>query len=144
MAEEITDANSRLKARLRPSVPPRQTSLLKHQEVEPSAEPAQQTEETRPSSSQQSATSASTKPEKAFQLVAFTLRVEASVDKGLKSLCADEGITKETFLEAAYLVCQSNRQMMEQVVKMAEERRQQRKATGMRRRAKTMSRYLES
>lgn len=143
MADEIIDANSRLKARFRPSVPPRQTSVLKHQEGEPNSELlAKQDEESMPSSSEQRATSASARSEKAFELVAFTLRVEASVDKGLKSLCADEGITKETFLEAAYLVCQSNRQMMEQVVEMAEERRQQRKVTGVQRRAKTMSKYL--
>jgi hypothetical protein len=61
--------------------------------------------------------------QKATKLVSFTVRVEDSIDKGLKSLCTEESITKETFLEAAYLVCLDNEQMMQQVLEVALARR---------------------
>ncbi len=64
------------------------------------------------------------------------------MDKGLKSLCTDESITKETFLEAAYLVCSENEQMMQQVLEIALARRQERREAGILRRAEAMSKYL--
>ncbi|HAG83021.1 MAG TPA: hypothetical protein DCL61_18130 [Cyanobacteria bacterium UBA12227] len=84
-----------------------------------------------------------TATEKEKKLVSFTLRVEDSVDKGLKSLCTQENITKETFLEAAYLVCIENELLMQQVLEVAIARRQERRATGIVRRAKSMTRYLQ-
>ena len=80
--------------------------------------------------------------EPAQNLVSFTLRVKDSVDKGLKSLCTAESITKETFLEAAYLVCSENEQMKLQVLEIAKVRRQERRNAGNLRRAEAMSRYL--
>jgi hypothetical protein len=82
--------------------------------------------------------------QKATKLVSFTVRVEDSIDKGLKSLCTEESITKETFLEAAYLVCLDNEQMMQQVLEVALARRQERRTAGLVKRAEAMTRYLPS
>jgi rubrerythrin len=82
---------------------------------------------------------ASDKPQK---LVAFTLRVDESIDNGLKILCNNERITKETFLEAAYLASQENAQIKQHILEIAKDRRQKRRETGVLRRAKSMSKYL--
>src|SRR5579883_283338 len=130
MAEEqkqSIDANSRLKALMRATVPTRKTSLLKKM--------PEQLEETL----------AVPESETAKQnLVSFTLRVEDLIDKKLKSLCTDENITKETFLEAAFLVCSENEQMLQEVLKIAKDRRQLRKNHGIVRRAESMAKYLPS
>ncbi|MEG4064950.1 hypothetical protein [Microcoleus sp. SVA1_A1] len=130
MAEETLDANSRLKQRMRAIVPPRNTSALRQSSGDHSPAPAIP-ELPKPT------------PIPAPKLVAFTLRVEETIDKGLKSLCNEEGITKETFLEAAFLACLDNESWRQQVLEIAQERRQERKDTGVLRRAKSMTRYLD-
>ncbi len=141
MADEQTqpiDANSRLKARMRATVPPRDTSLFKRQTDENSEiDSSDHKPEAVIEKQKQAVTN-----EPAQNLVSFTLRVEDSVDKGLKSLCTAESITKETFLEAAYLVCSENEQMKLQVLEIAKVRRQERRNAGNLRRAEAMSRYL--
>lgn len=132
------DANSRLKQRMRATVPPRDTSVLKRQSKE---EEATAPEKEKLEYSPERELSKPTEKEK--KLVSFTLRVEDSVDKGLKSLCTQENITKETFLEAAYLVCLENELLMQQVLEVAIARRQERRETGILRRAKSMTRYLQ-
>lgn len=146
------DANSRLKARLRPSVPPRDTSLLRRPNEDEEAiapvvnlpeaapETASQPEVTNESAKTQPTNGLSDKPQK---LVSFTLRVDEAIDNGLKTLCSTERITKETFLEAAYLACQEDEQMMKQILEIAKARRQSRRAVGVLRRAKAMTKYLE-
>ncbi len=136
------DANSRLKRRLRPTVPPRDTSMLKKPAEE---EMAVEESLKQPETSHEQASPAQTFPtQKATKLVSFTVRVEDSIDKGLKSLCTEESITKETFLEAAYLVCLDNKQMMQQVLEVALARRQERRTAGIVKRAEAMTRYLPS
>jgi hypothetical protein len=134
------DANSRLKQRMRATVPPRDTSVLKRQFPEEEATtPEKEKLEDMPERELSKPTIAT---EKVHKLVSFTLRVEDSVDKGLKALCTQENITKETFLEAAYLVCLENSLLMQQVLEVAIARRQERRETGIMRRAKSMTRYL--
>ena len=142
MADEQTqpiDANSRLKARMRATVPPRDTSLFTRQGDQGLGIEQSDYKPERAAIEKQkrAATNESTQ-----NLVSFTLRVEDSVDKGLKSLCTAESITKETFLEAAYLVCSENEQMMQQVLEVAKVRRQERRNAGNLRRAEAMTRYL--
>ncbi|MEW5857428.1 MAG: hypothetical protein AB1861_08605 [Cyanobacteriota bacterium] len=134
------DANSRLKQRMRATVPPRDTSLLKKQsnEAEATSPDSEKIEE--PLQPKLPKSPPTTGKEK--KLVSFTLRVEDSIDKRLKSLCTQESITKETFLEAAYLVCIEDEQIMQQVLEVAQARRQERRETGLQRRARSMSRYL--
>lgn len=135
------DANSRLKQRMRATVPPRDTSVLKRQlhEEEATALEDEKLEDTPALESPKHPIAI----EKEKKLVSFTLRVEDSVDKGLKFLCTQEDITKETFLEAAYLVCLENELLMQQVLEVAQARRQERRETGIMRRAKSMIRYLQ-
>ena len=142
MADEQTqpiDANSRLKARMRASVPPRDTSLFKRQGDEGLGIEQSEYKPERAATEKQKRAVIN---EPAQNLVSFTLRVEDSVDKALKSLCTAESITKETFLEAAYLVCSENAQMMQQVLEVAKVRRQERRNAGNLRRAEAMTRYL--
>ena len=142
MADEQTqpiDANSRLKARMRASVPPRDTSLFKRQGDEGLGIEQSEYKPERAATEKQKRAVIN---EPAQNLVSFTLRVEDSVDKALKSLCTAESITKETFLEAAYLVCSENAQMMQQVLEVAKVRRQERRNAGNLRRAESMTRYL--
>lgn len=143
------DANSRLKARVRATVPPRDTSLFKKQldEVEESDSPVQGQEPTlKLLDIKQQNTKATKQQSNNFQepqaLVSFTLRVDESIERGLKSLCSNEKITKETFLEAAYLVCQQNNEMMEKVLEISKDRRKERRETGVTRRAQAMTKYL--
>ena len=144
MAEEqnqTKDINSRLKARLKPSVPPRKTSLLRRStDEQESVELQHQPSEEAVSKSAES--KQGRESETSPKLVSFTLRVEEVVGKKLKYLCSVENITKETFLEAAYLVCAENEQMMQQVLGVAKARRQQRREAGIKRRAQAMSKYL--
>lgn len=142
MADEQTqpiDANSRLKARMRASVPPRDTSLFKRQGDEGLGIEQSEYKPERAATEKQKRAVIN---EPAQNLVSFTLRIEDSVDKALKSLCTAESITKETFLEAAYLVCSENAQMMQQVLEVAKVRRQERRNAGNLRRAESMTRYL--
>lgn len=142
MADEQTqpiDANSRLKARMRASVPPRDTSLFKRQGDEGLGIEQSDHKPERAATEKQKRVVTN---EPAQNLVSFTLRIEESMDKGLKSLCTAESITKETFLEAAYLVCFENEQMMQQVLEVAKVRRQERRNAGNLRRAEAMTRYL--
>lgn len=145
MADEskTVDANSRLKARVRPSVPPRQPSLLKRVQDETYIEShTNQPEQDTHSHIQHESNYGGDDAKQPDRLVSFTLRVDELVDKELKYLCSEEGITKETFLEAAYLVCKENDKMREELLEVARKRRKQRKDKGVQRRAKTMTRYL--
>lgn len=162
-SKERLDANSRLKQRLRATVPIRDIRAIKTQSNEQgeeflSAPPIIEREvspkEILPPSdefmpnkaetalSQLPQEKAATK-EKESKLATFTLRVDDKVDKGLKSLCTQESISKETFLEAAYLVCMENQEFMQYVLEIATLRKQERRETGIQRRAKAMTRYLQ-
>ncbi|BDA76505.1 hypothetical protein CAL7716_106710 (plasmid) [Calothrix sp. PCC 7716] len=146
---ERSDANSRLlKQRARATVPTRDTRVIKTQPTEHSNE----FNSTPPTislevSKEDSALSREPQPDVATtissKLATFTLRVDDKVDKGLKSLCTIENISKETFLEAAYLVCMENQEFMQQVLSIATARKQERRSAGIQRRAKAMTRYLQ-
>jgi lipoate-protein ligase A len=150
MAEpQPTDANSRLKARVRATVPTRDTSLFRREIIEDStvvsqtqiAEPTSENLE----SKQQNINATKHQVnnlQKPQALVSFTLRVDESIDRGLKSLCSGEKITKETFLEAAYLVCEQNQEMMAKVLEISKLRRKERREVGVTRRAQSMTKYL--
>lgn len=67
-----------------------------------------------------------------------TLRISRALDAELESLCSNNKITRETFLEAAYLTCQHDPNLMESVLAQARQRYLQRKQTGERRKFATM------
>jgi len=152
--EQLLDANSRLKARVRATVPPRETSLFRKQADQADENLAvndnltidddlsfdQRKEKLEVIQPENPKPTVGTEAPK--NLVSFTLRVEDTVDKGLKYLCTNESITKETFLEAAFLACSQNEQMMQQVLEIAKARRQLRRSAGILRRAESMTKYL--
>ena len=149
MAEEqkqFSDVNSRVKARVRPTVPPRDNLLFRRQTDE-NLEDVEAVILDPPIHEQKFIDKLETPKlavasEETEKLVSFTLRIEDIVDKGLKSICTNESITKETFLEAAYLVCNENEQVMQRVLEVAKARRAKRKRTGNLRRAESMAKYL--
>jgi hypothetical protein len=67
-----------------------------------------------------------------------TLRISRDLDTELESLCSRAKITRETFLEAAYLACQHDPKLMESVLAQARQRYLQRKQIGERRKFETM------
>lgn len=147
------DANSRLKQKLRATVPTRDTRAIKTQPTEHSNEfnstpPISEEshyplDELPPSDKEVPITLPQEKvAAQESKLATFTLRVDDKVDKGLKSLCTQESISKETFLEAAYLVCVENQEFMQLVLSIATARKQERREAGIQRRAKAMTRYL--
>lgn len=145
---ERSDANSRLlKQRARATVPTRDTRVIKTQtelrnesnSTPPTISLEVSKEDSAPSPLPQTDVATTIEP----KLATFTLRVDDKVDKGLKSLCTIENISKETFLEAAYLVCMENQDFMQQVLSIATERKQERREAGIQRRAKAMTRYLQ-
>ncbi|ACK74098.1 KilA domain protein (plasmid) [Gloeothece citriformis PCC 7424] len=79
------------------------------------------------------------------ETVRNTIRIELTVDESLRQLCHEERITKETWLEAAYLYLEDRPEELAEVVRLAQERLSQRKAIADYKRAKTMQqRFLES
>lgn len=78
-----------------------------------------------------------------IKTVRSTTRIETSVDQGLRQLCLDEKLTKETWIEAAYLYLTDHPQAMSEVVVMAGERLQRRKDVADLKRALTMKERIE-
>jgi hypothetical protein len=79
-----------------------------------------------------------------FETVRNTIRIDSTVDEPLRRLCHDERITKETWLEAAYLYLSDHPDELAGVVRVARERLEQRKAIADYKRAKTMQeRFLK-
>jgi hypothetical protein len=74
------------------------------------------------------------------EAVRRTLRIDGSIDSELERLCGRLKITRETFLEAAYLACTQNSDLMTTVVVEAQKRYRQRKQAGEQRKFETMSR----
>jgi hypothetical protein len=74
------------------------------------------------------------------EAVRRTLRIDRDIDSELEQLCGKSKITRETFLEAAYLACTQNPDLMAAVLVEAQQRYRQRKQTGEQRKFETMSR----
>jgi hypothetical protein len=74
------------------------------------------------------------------EAVRRTLRIDRDTDSELEQLCGKSKITRETFLEAAYLACTQNPDLMAAVLVEAQQRYRQRKQAGEQRKFETMSR----
>lgn len=62
------------------------------------------------------------------------IRLEESLDAAMQQFCMREGVTIDTFLEAALLACDRNATLKQRIVKEAKQRLQQRKEAGKLRR----------
>jgi hypothetical protein len=76
------------------------------------------------------------------EAVRRTLRIDGDIDLELEQLCGKAKITRETFLEAAYLACTQNSDLMSAVLLEAQQRYRDRKQVGERRKFETMRRRL--
>ena len=136
----MTDAFERLKNRARPTVPPRDSALGKSlndelTEFSHSVNTESQTD---------SIPNPPSEREGLPEVVRRTVRLEGEIDEGLEQLCSREKITREIFLEAAYLVCMENPQVIAEVVKVAKTRYGRRKVAGERRKFQTMQKKHHS
>jgi hypothetical protein len=78
------------------------------------------------------------------EAVRRTLRIDRDIDSELEQLCGKSKITRETFLEAAYLACTQNPDLMAAVLVEAQQRYRQRKQAGEQRKFETMSRKYKT
>jgi hypothetical protein len=149
MSNSPNDAFERLKNRPRATVPARNKSLtdsnddlktegshsVKTEISQDNIDKVNQTNLTEPKASQDSQ-----EPE----AVRRTLRIDRAIDEELEQLCGKSKITRETFLEAAYLACTHNPDLMAAVLVEAQQRYRQRKQAGEQRKFETMSRKYKS
>ncbi len=61
------------------------------------------------------------------EVIRSTVRLEEPIDSGLRNLCNQYKITKETFLEAAYLIAMDEPATKERIVALAKSHYQKRK-----------------
>jgi hypothetical protein len=74
-----------------------------------------------------------------FELARRTIRLEQAIDERLEQLCRSERITRDTFIEAVYLICREDAQLRQQIVTIAKDRYQDRKRLGDQRKFATMA-----
>jgi len=75
--------------------------------------------------------------------VRSTTRLEESIDTKLRHLCTDEKLTKETWIEAAFLYLTDYPDRLKQVNEIAQQRLRKRKEIADLKRAMTMKQRLE-
>jgi hypothetical protein len=145
MSNSPNDAFSRLKDRTRATVPARNKSLTdSNNDAKTEISHSVKTEISQDSIVEVSQTNL-TEPELAQDIqepeaVRRTLRIDRAIDDELEQVCGKSKITRETFLEAAYLACTQNPDLMAAVLAEAQQRYRQRKQAGEQRKFATMSR----
>jgi hypothetical protein len=78
------------------------------------------------------------------EVVRSTIRLSAEIDEEIRQLCQREKITKDTFLEAAYLVVGEEGELRTRVLQLAKERYKQRKQVGEKRKLMTMMKKMSA
>lgn len=137
----MTDAFDRLKNRSRATVPLRDASLAKDiNDAKTEFSHSLNTEVGKGERSLSEPNEVEAFPE----VVRRTIRLEQQVDEELERLCSRERLTRETFLEAAYLLCNDKPEILQEVLMIAKERYRQRKAAGEKRKFQTMGKKFES
>ncbi|WP_310426527.1 hypothetical protein [Chamaesiphon sp. VAR_48_metabat_135_sub] len=145
MSNSPNDAFSRLKDRTRATVPARNKSLTdSSDDTKTEISHSVKTEISQDVIAEVSQANL-TKPELAQDIqereaVRRTLRIDRDIDSELEQVCSKSKITRETFLEAAYLACTQNPDLMAAVLVEAQQRYRQRKQAGEQRKFETMSR----
>jgi predicted transcriptional regulator len=145
----MSDVFDRLKKKgARPTVPARDTSLVKKENTEilndeiTEISHSVNTKEQNPVNADVIEDSTSVSPQELQrdlpQTVRRTIRLEEEVDSKLDTLCNTQKITRDNFIEAAFMVCSQNEELMQEVLKEAKQRYQQRKQLGEQRKFQTM------
>ena len=79
-----------------------------------------------------------------IKTIRSTIRLEESIDNHLKMICLEKKITKETWIEGAYLYLFKNPEALNEVNIMAQEQLKKRKKVADIKRAITMKERLEN
>jgi hypothetical protein len=74
-----------------------------------------------------------------LELARRTIRLEQAIDERLEQLCRSERITRDTFIEAVYLICREDAKLRQQIVTIAKDRYEDRKRLGDQRKFATMA-----
>lgn len=157
MSDSNNTALNRIMQRNKPKVPPRQDEFnalnrqdVKTQKLEDSQMHDQRMHD-REGGSEYPSTDVKTsfsQPQKTqsgpntFATVRSTVRIHSEVDEKLRLLCASKHITKETWIEAAYLYLSRDPSAFELVLAEAKERLDMRKQIADRRRAVSMQKRV--
>jgi transposase len=128
---EKEDAISRLKNRQRVAVPPRDASVANTIKLNDA--------KTEMSHSLAAPVAA---VDESPEVIRSTVRLEEPIDSGLRSLCNQYKITKETFLEAAYLMAMEEPSTKERIVALAKSHYQKRKKISEYRKFQTLQAKL--
>jgi hypothetical protein len=121
---------------------PRNTSLVQMAVQAPSLENSVELSQPISVSKSESSVSlpASSPP---LEISAGMLRIETSVNAAIQSICTQRKISRDTFVEAAWLVLDQNPSVMNDVIAVAQERYKKRKARGNAKRAESMEKYKD-
>lgn len=148
----MSDVFERLKKKTRPSVPARDTTLVKVQHDnllnDQITEFSHLPEKPKPDLDSEEvindkvSTSNQEQHLELPQIIRRTIRLEQDIDTNLDSFCNVNKITRDTFLEAAFLVCSENEELLQEVLKQARKRYQQRKQAGEQRKFQTLAKKI--
>lgn len=148
----MSDVFERLKKKTRPSVPARDTTLVKVQHDnllnDQITEFSHLPEKPKPDLDSEEvindkvSTSNQEQHLELPQIIRRTIRLEQDIDTNLDSFCNVNKITRDTFLEAAFIVCSENEELLQEVLKQARKRYQQRKQVGEQRKFQTLAKKI--
>ncbi|MBD2616121.1 hypothetical protein H6G94_33590 [Nostoc punctiforme FACHB-252] len=78
------------------------------------------------------------------QTVRRTIRLEQDIDTELDVFCTAKKVTRDTFIEAAFIVCSQNEELMHDILEEAKKRYHQRKQAGEQRKFQTMAKKINT
>jgi len=150
MADDVFD---RLKKKgARPTVPARDTSLVKNENTEilndemTKVSHSVNTKEKNPFNADVIEDNISISRQELQRdlppTVRRTIRLEEEIDSKLDALCNTQKITRDNFMEAAFIICSENEELMREVLKEAKQRYQHRKQLGEQRKFQTMAKKM--
>ncbi|ODG98486.1 hypothetical protein A4S05_09180 [Nostoc sp. KVJ20] len=148
----MSDVFERLKKKTRPSVPARDTTLVKvqHENLlnDQITEFSHLPEKPKPDLDSEEvindkvSTSNQEQQVELPQIIRRTIRLEQDIDIKLDTFCNVKKITRDTFLEAAFIVCSENEELLQEVLNQARKRYQQRKLAGEQRKFQTLAKKI--
>ncbi|MEH2093390.1 hypothetical protein [Nostoc sp.] len=148
----MSDVFERLKKKTRPSVPARDTTLVKvqHDKLlnDEITEFSHLPEKPKPELDSEEvindkvSTSNQEQQLELTQIIRRTIRLEQDIDTKLDTFCNVNKITRDTFLEAAFIVCSENEELLQEVLNQARKRYQQRKQAGEQRKFQTLAKKI--
>jgi adenosine deaminase len=148
----MSDVFDRLKNRARPTVPTRDTSIVKEQDTKILNDGM--TEFSHLANSESSdlvinevkkgdtITPPQEQQEDLTQTFRRTIRLEQNIDTKLDVFCTTQKVTRDTFIEAAFMVCSQNEEFRREVLEEAKKRYHQRKQAGEQRKFQTMAKKI--